>query len=185
VKFPPAKPYYYQHHVFYFRERKHRPPSVGDLRVGLRRHHRQLSRPQRPRTAQENPLGRRRVRSPSGRPGVELLDRGDLFPNRLRARNAARRQDHRQGGHQRRLCLLAHRLEPRRYRPRLRPSHVELRDVAGGARRDRGGKFPGREQSHRRVFPKKERALATGLYNSGANVGAIVAPLCVPWIASH
>jgi ACS family hexuronate transporter-like MFS transporter len=32
-------------------------------------------------------------------------------------------------------------------------------------------------------FPKKERALATGLYNSGANVGAIVAPLTVPFIA--
>src|SRR5690606_40291897 len=33
-------------------------------------------------------------------------------------------------------------------------------------------------------FPKKERALATGIYNSGANVGAIVAPLTVPYIAS-
>jgi ACS family hexuronate transporter-like MFS transporter len=32
-------------------------------------------------------------------------------------------------------------------------------------------------------FPKKERALATGIFNSGSNVGAIVAPLTVPWIA--
>ncbi len=31
-------------------------------------------------------------------------------------------------------------------------------------------------------FPKKERALATGIFNSGANVGAIVAPLVVPWL---
>ncbi len=31
-------------------------------------------------------------------------------------------------------------------------------------------------------FPRQERALATGLFNSGANVGAIVAPLVVPWI---
>ena len=32
-------------------------------------------------------------------------------------------------------------------------------------------------------FPKKERALATGIFNAGTNVGAIVAPLTVPWIA--
>ncbi|HXB74815.1 MAG TPA: MFS transporter [Candidatus Acidoferrales bacterium] len=33
-------------------------------------------------------------------------------------------------------------------------------------------------------FPKKERASATGLFNAGANVGAIIAPLTVPWLAS-
>jgi ACS family hexuronate transporter-like MFS transporter len=32
-------------------------------------------------------------------------------------------------------------------------------------------------------FPPKERALATGIFNSGSNIGAIVAPLIVPWIA--
>ncbi|HWB83461.1 MAG TPA: MFS transporter [Bryobacteraceae bacterium] len=32
-------------------------------------------------------------------------------------------------------------------------------------------------------FPKKERALATGIFNSGANIGAVVAPLAVPWMA--
>jgi MFS transporter, ACS family, hexuronate transporter len=32
-------------------------------------------------------------------------------------------------------------------------------------------------------FPKKERALATGIFNSGANIGAVIAPLCVPWLA--
>lgn len=31
-------------------------------------------------------------------------------------------------------------------------------------------------------FPKKERALATGIFNAGSNIGAIVAPLVVPWI---
>src|SRR6267142_2175299 len=31
-------------------------------------------------------------------------------------------------------------------------------------------------------FPKRERALATGIFNAGTNVGAIVAPLVVPWI---
>ena len=33
-------------------------------------------------------------------------------------------------------------------------------------------------------FPKRERAAATGLFNAGTNVGAIVAPLTVPWLAS-
>ena len=33
-------------------------------------------------------------------------------------------------------------------------------------------------------FPKKERALATGLFNSGANIGAVFAPLTVPWLAA-
>ncbi|MCS6967867.1 MAG: MFS transporter [Cytophagales bacterium] len=31
-------------------------------------------------------------------------------------------------------------------------------------------------------FPSKERALATGIFNSGSNIGAILAPLIVPWI---
>ena len=46
------------------------------------------------------------------------------------------------------------------------------------------GNFPAANKTIAEWFPKKERAFATGLYNSGANVGAIVAPLCVPQIAS-
>lgn len=34
-------------------------------------------------------------------------------------------------------------------------------------------------------FPPKERALATGIFNSGSNIGAILAPLTVPFIATH
>jgi ACS family hexuronate transporter-like MFS transporter len=45
------------------------------------------------------------------------------------------------------------------------------------------GNFPAANKTIAEWFPKKERALATGLYNSGANVGAIVAPLTVPFIA--
>lgn len=47
------------------------------------------------------------------------------------------------------------------------------------------GNFPAANKTIAEWFPKKERAFATGLYNSGANVGAIVAPACVPWIAAH
>ena len=34
-------------------------------------------------------------------------------------------------------------------------------------------------------FPRRERALATGIFNSGTNIGALVAPLMVPYLALH
>src|ERR1051325_407676 len=34
-------------------------------------------------------------------------------------------------------------------------------------------------------FPKRERAHATGIFNSGANIGAVIVPLIVPWMASQ
>jgi MFS transporter, ACS family, hexuronate transporter len=45
------------------------------------------------------------------------------------------------------------------------------------------GNFPAANKSIAEWFPKKERAYATGIYNSGANIGAIVTPLFVPWMA--
>jgi ACS family hexuronate transporter-like MFS transporter len=45
-----------------------------------------------------------------------------------------------------------------------------------------GGNFPASIKSVAEWFPKRERALATGLFNSGTNVGALVSPLLVPWI---
>jgi ACS family hexuronate transporter-like MFS transporter len=45
------------------------------------------------------------------------------------------------------------------------------------------GNFPAAIKATAEYFPKKERSLATGIFNSGANVGAILAPLTVPWIA--
>lgn len=47
------------------------------------------------------------------------------------------------------------------------------------------GNFPAAIKTVAEWFPKKERALATGIFNSGANVGAIVAPLTVPFIAKE
>jgi len=47
------------------------------------------------------------------------------------------------------------------------------------------GNFPAGIKTVAEWFPKKERALATGIFNSGSNVGAIIAPLTVPWIAIH
>jgi ACS family hexuronate transporter-like MFS transporter len=45
------------------------------------------------------------------------------------------------------------------------------------------GNFPAAIKTTAEWFPQKERALATGIFNAGSNVGAIVAPLTVPWIA--
>lgn len=45
------------------------------------------------------------------------------------------------------------------------------------------GNFPAAIKATAEWFPKKERALATGIFNSGSNIGAIVAPLTVPFIA--
>jgi MFS transporter, ACS family, hexuronate transporter len=44
------------------------------------------------------------------------------------------------------------------------------------------GNFPAAIKTVAEWFPKKERALATGIFNSGANIGAIVAPATVPFI---
>ncbi|WP_454842263.1 MFS transporter [Pseudomonas hormoni] len=45
------------------------------------------------------------------------------------------------------------------------------------------GNFPIAIKATAEYFPKKERSFATGIFNSGANVGAILAPICVPLIA--
>ncbi len=47
------------------------------------------------------------------------------------------------------------------------------------------GNFPASIKTVAEWFPKKERALATGIFNSGTNVGALLTPLIVPWITLH
>ena len=44
------------------------------------------------------------------------------------------------------------------------------------------GNIPGANKTVAEWFPKKERALATGIWNAGSNVGVVVAALLVPWI---
>src|SRR5512141_1784495 len=68
-------------------------------------------------------------------------------------------------------------------------SHALARTVFGfGAARfalglGESGNFPASIKTVAEWFPVRERALATGIFNAGSNVGAIVAPLVVPWIA--
>ncbi len=47
------------------------------------------------------------------------------------------------------------------------------------------GNFPAAIKATAEYFPKRERSFATGIFNSGANVGAVLAPLSVPWIAEQ
>jgi len=47
------------------------------------------------------------------------------------------------------------------------------------------GNFPAAIKATAEYFPKKERSFATGIFNSGSNIGAILAPITVPWIAAH
>ena len=44
------------------------------------------------------------------------------------------------------------------------------------------GNFPSAIKTIAEWFPRRERALATGIFNSGTNVGAIIAPIAVPAI---
>ncbi len=44
------------------------------------------------------------------------------------------------------------------------------------------GNFPAAIKTTAEWFPKKERALATGVFNSGTNIGAVLTPAVVPWL---
>lgn len=47
------------------------------------------------------------------------------------------------------------------------------------------GNFPAAVKAVAEWFPARERALATGIFNSGTCVGAILAPFMVPWVVLH
>ena len=57
-------------------------------------------------------------------------------------------------------------------------AHVVVRSLFGIGE---GGNFPASIKTVAEWFPKKERALATGMFNSGSNIGAMIASLFVPW----
>ena len=48
-----------------------------------------------------------------------------------------------------------------------------------------GGMFPAAIKTVAEWFPKEERALATGIFNAGSNMGAVTCPLIVPWLATR
>ncbi len=60
--------------------------------------------------------------------------------------------------------------------------HIVIRSLFGIGE---GGNFPASIKTVAEWFPKKERALATGIFNSGANIGAMIAALFVPWCLAY
>jgi MFS transporter, ACS family, hexuronate transporter len=65
---------------------------------------------------------------------------------------------------------------------RLVPAHVVVRSAFGIGE---AGNFPASIKTVAEWFPKRERALATGIFNSGSNFGAMMAALFVPWCMIH
>jgi ACS family hexuronate transporter-like MFS transporter len=65
---------------------------------------------------------------------------------------------------------------------RLVAMHVLVRSAFGIGE---AGNFPASIKTVAEWFPKRERALATGIFNSGSNFGAMIAALFVPWCLIH
>jgi ACS family hexuronate transporter-like MFS transporter len=65
---------------------------------------------------------------------------------------------------------------------RLLLMHVAIRSAFGIGE---AGNFPASIKTVAEWFPKRERALATAIFNSGSNFGAMVAALFVPWCMIH
>ena len=61
-------------------------------------------------------------------------------------------------------------------------AHMIVRSLFGIGE---AGNFPASIKTVAEWFPKRERALATGIFNSGSNVGAMIAALFVPWCLIH
>ncbi len=57
-------------------------------------------------------------------------------------------------------------------------AHIAARSIFGAGE---SGNFPASIKTVAEWFPKKERALATGIFNSGSNIGAMICALFVPW----
>jgi MFS transporter, ACS family, hexuronate transporter len=58
------------------------------------------------------------------------------------------------------------------------PAHIAARSLFGMGE---AGNFPASNKTIAEWFPKKERALAVGIFNSGSNIGAMICSLLVPW----
>jgi MFS transporter, ACS family, aldohexuronate transporter len=67
-------------------------------------------------------------------------------------------------------------------------AHAGARSISGfiaarvGLGLGEAGNFPASIKTVAEWFPKKERAFATGIFNAGTNIGALVAALMVPWL---
>ncbi len=60
--------------------------------------------------------------------------------------------------------------------------HILIRSLFGAGE---AGNFPASIKTVAEWFPKRERALATGIFNSGSNLGSMISALFVPWCLVH
>ena len=67
----------------------------------------------------------------------------------------------------------------------LARSTVQFAAARFGLGLGESGNFPSAVKAVADWFPPKDRAFATGVFNSGSNLGAILAPLMVPMLAAH
>ena len=153
----------------------------GDLRAALLRDHHQLHRPAGHRHPE--------ARSPEG----DRLERDRVLEHRLGLQPRLRDQPPVLGRLIDRIGTL----------PRLRrspwccgaspPWRTALARTPSGLRRSPASRSASAKAAtsrpRSRPWPsgsrKKERAFATGLFNAGTNIGAIVTPLAIPWIVVH
>ena len=156
---------------------RRRPLSLGHLRAALLRDDDQLHRPpglRHPRAGDEEDLRLDRHELHRHR----LLVRGRLC-HRATAGRAACSTASARSSASRSPCFFgaAPRCSMRRWGA---SSGFSLARFLLGL--GESGNFPACIKTVAEWFPKKERALATGIFNAGSNVGAIAAPLAVPWI---
>lgn len=64
----------------------------------------------------------------------------------------------------------------------LMSSVIGFKLVRGALGLTEGGNFPAAIKAVREWFPPQERALATGLFNAGSNIGALVTPIALPFV---
>ena len=77
------------------------------------------------------------------------------------------------------------RLERLVHAPRVRPRSARLRHVRGLLGVSESPAFPAATKTLAEWFPRRERAFAFGFVNAGTNMGAILAPAVVPWLAAN
>jgi ACS family hexuronate transporter-like MFS transporter len=64
-------------------------------------------------------------------------------------------------------------------------SVLQLGIARAGLGLGESGNFPAANKTNAEWFPQKERSFSFGIFNSGANVGAILTPAIVPWVMIH
>ena len=105
-----------------------------------------------------------------------------LLPAQLRRHVAGVRADHRPAGHASGLCAGHGLVVVRRHGAGPGARSASFAAACGLLGMGEAGSFPGSIKAVAEWFPKRERALATGIFNSGTAVGAVISYPLVGWL---